>query len=140
MGHVPAIRIHSLTEARIALDAARALGRPVTLVSAAAAAGHAGPGWWRALVIAARREYPDIAMTTILDCDDSAGDALAALREGVECIAFRGRGDVAAKLRDIATQAGTTLVGSHPDGLDLRGLRDQPAACRVWLRAEPDHD
>jgi hypothetical protein len=140
MGHVPAIRIHSLTEARIALDAARALGRPVTLVSAAAAAGHAGPGWWRALVIAARREYPDVAMTTILDCDDSAGDALAALRESVECIAFRGRGDVAAKLRDIATQAGTTLVGSHPDGLDLRGLRDQPAACRVWLRAEPDHD
>jgi hypothetical protein len=140
MGHVPAIRVHSLTEARIALDAARALGRPVTLVSAAAAAGHAGPGWWRALVIAARREYPDVAMTTILDCDDSAGDALAALREGVECIAFRGRGDVAAKLRDIATQAGTTLVGSHPDGLDLRGLRDQPAACRVWLRAEPDHD
>jgi hypothetical protein len=140
MGHVPAIRVHSLTEARIALDAARALGRPVTLVSAAAAAGHAGPGWWRALVIAARREYPDVAMTTILDCDDSAGDALAALREGVECIAFRGRGDVAAKLRDIATQAGTTLVGSHPDGLDLRGLRDQPAACRVGLRAEPDHD
>ena len=139
MGHVPAIRVHSLTEARIALDAARALGRPVTLVSAAAAAGHAGPGWWRALVIAARREYPDVAMTTILDCDDSAGDALAALREGVECIAFRGRADVAAKLRDIATQAGTAFVSNHPDGLDLRGLRDQPAACRVWLRAEGDH-
>jgi hypothetical protein len=139
MAHVPAIRVHALSEARIALDVARALGRPVLLVSAIGAAGHAGAGWWRALVIAARREYPDVAMTTILDCADSAGDALASLREGVECIAFRGRPDVAAKLRDIANQAGTTLVTIHPDGLDMRGLRDKAAACRVWLRAEPDH-
>lgn len=137
MPHVPAIRVHSLREARIALAVARDLDRPVTLVSAAGAAGHAGAGWWRALVETARKEYPDVAMTTILDCGDSAGDALACLREGVERIAFRGRADVAAKLREIAAQTSTAMVDALPDGLDLRALRDKPAACRVWLRAEP---
>jgi hypothetical protein len=137
MPHVPAIRVHSLDEARIALGVARELRRPVILVSAPGAAGHGGPGWWHALVEAARREYPDVAMTAILDCDDSAGDALASLRAGLGRIAFRGRPDVAAKLADIAAQCGATLVETPPDGLDLRGLRDRAAACRVWLRAEP---
>lgn len=136
MPHQPAIRVHSLDEARVALGVARELRRPVILVSAPGAAGHGGPGWWRALVEAARREYPDVAMTTILDCDDSAGDVLASLREGVERIAFHGRADVAARLADIARQSGATIVAAAPDGLDLRGLRDRAAACRVWLRAE----
>ena len=132
----PAIRIHSLAEARIALGVARALDRPVTLVSARGAAGHAGPGWWRALVAIARAEYPEIAMITILDCDDCAGDALASLREGVECICFRGRADVTAKLRAIATQLGSELTSELPLGLDLRDLRDPQLACMVWLREE----
>ncbi|MBL8699902.1 MAG: hypothetical protein JNK67_16110 [Alphaproteobacteria bacterium] len=133
----PAIRIHSLAEARIALDAARALGRPVTLVSARGAAGYAGPGWWRALVAIARSEYPDVAMTTLLDCDDAAGDVLASLREGVERVRFGGRADVAAKLRAIAVQLGAEVVVELPLGLDLGGLRDPRLACRVWLRDDP---
>ena len=135
----PAIRIHSLDEARVALAVARALGRPVALVSAPSAARHGGPGWWRALVAAARAEYPDVEMTTLLDCDDSAGDAMACIREGVERIAFRGRADVAAKLRDMAAQRGVAVVDVLPQGLDLRALRDRAAACHVWLRAEPTH-
>lgn len=135
----PAIRVHSLAEARIALAVARELGRPVTLVSARAAAGHGGPGWWRALVETARAEYPDVAMTTILDCDDSAGDAMASLREGVEQICFRGRPDVAAKLHEIAARRGIAMLAALPLGLDLRALRDQQAACRVWLREEAPH-
>lgn len=131
-----AIRIHSLSEARIALTEARGLGQAVTLVSARGAAGHAGAGWWRALVAAARAEYPDVPMTAILDCDDSAGDALACLREGIERICFRGRADVAARLRQIGAQCGTEIDHELPDGLDLRPLRDKAAACRVWLRAE----
>ena len=76
-------------------------------------------------------------MTTILDCDDSAGDALACLRAGVERISFRGRPDVAVRLRDIAAQSGSAVIDTLPSGLDLRGMRDKPAACQVWLRAEP---
>ena len=132
----PPVRIHSLAEARIALTEARALGRPVTLVSARGAAGHAGAGWWRALVLAARAEYPDVTMFTILDCDDSAGDALACLREGVERICFKGRADIAARLAEMAAQRGSEIVADLPNGLDLRPLRDKASACRVWLRAE----
>jgi hypothetical protein len=132
----PAIRIHSLDEARIALDAARALARPVLLVSAPSAARHGGAGWWRALVEAARAEYPDVALSTLLDCDDSPGDAMACLREGVERIRFRGRPDIAAKLRDMAAQCATGVEEELPRGLDLRALRDPAAACRVWLREE----
>ncbi len=132
----PAIRIHSLAEARVALEAARSLGRPVTLVSARGAAGHAGPGWWRALIAIARTEFPDVALSTLLDCDDCAGDAMASLREGVERICFRGREDVAAKLRAIAAQAGAEVTSELPLGLDLRGLRDPRLACIVWLREE----
>lgn len=133
----PAIRIHSLDEARVALTAARALGRPVLLVSAPSAARHGGPGWWRNLVEAARAEYPEVEVTTLLDCDDSAGDAMACLREGVERICFRGRADVAAKLRDMAATRGTRIEDELPRGLDLRALRDPAAACRVWLREDP---
>lgn len=133
---VPAIRIHSLDEARIALDVARALGRPVALVSAPMAAGHAGPGWWRALVETARSEYPDVAMTTLLDCGDAAGDAMASLREGVERVCYSGRADVRDKLGAIAGALGAGVVAAMPLGLDLRGLRDPRLACRVWLRAE----
>jgi hypothetical protein len=132
----PAIRIHSLAEARVALGVARELGRPVLLASAPCAAGHAGAGWWRALVEAARAEYPDVDMTAILDCGDSAGDAMEALREGVRLVAFRGRPDVARKLRAIAAQRGAEVADAHPLGLDLRALRDRRAACVVWLRAE----
>ena len=135
----PAIRIHSLAEARIALDVARALGRPVTLTSARGGAGHAGPGWWRALVAILRAEYPEVAMITILDCDDCAGDALASLREGVERICFRGRADVAAKLSAIAAQLGAEVATELPLGLDLRDLRDPHLACTVWLRKEKIH-
>lgn len=135
----PAIRIHSLDEARIALAVAHELRRPVALVSAPSAARHGGPGWWCSLVAAARAEYPGVAMTTLLDCDDSAGDAMASIRAGVERICFRGRPDVAAKLRDMATQRGVVVVDTLPLGLDLRALRDPAAACRVWLREERPH-
>ncbi len=135
----PAIRVHSLAEARIALTVALALDRPVTLVSARGGAGHAGPGWWRALVAIARAEYPTVAMTTILDCDDCAGDALASLREGVEHICFRGRPDVAEKLRAIAAQCDAQMTSELPLGLDLRDLRDPNLACMVWLREEKLH-
>lgn len=133
----PAIRIRSLADARVALDAARRLGRPVTLVSAAGAAGLAGPGWWRALIDLLCREYPDVALGTVLDCDDSAGDVLASLREGVSRVRFRGRADVAAKLHAIADAQGAVVGGELPAALDLDGLRDPALACRVWLRDDP---
>lgn len=75
----PAVVVRGLAEARAAL----APGRPVTLLSAPGAALHAGCGWWRALVLAAREAHPDVPCLDILDCADATGMALAALRIGV---------------------------------------------------------
>ena len=50
----PAVVIHGLPHARLALR----LGRPVTLLSAPGAPSYAGCAWWRALIAAARAEFP----------------------------------------------------------------------------------
>jgi hypothetical protein len=75
----PAVVVHSLAEARAAL----AGGGVVTLISAPGAALSAGCGWWRALIEAARAAFPDTECIDILDCADGTGQALAALRIGV---------------------------------------------------------
>jgi len=79
-GSLPtAVVVHSLAEARAAL----AGGEAVTLLSPPGAAVYAGCGWWRALIEAARAEFPDTDCVDILDCADGTGQALAALRIGV---------------------------------------------------------
>jgi hypothetical protein len=133
---IPAIRIRSLADARVALGAARALERPVVLASAPAAAGHAGALWWAELVAAARAEFPEVEFSAVLDCGDAAGDVMGAIRCGVGRVSFAGRADVAAKLRAMAEAAGARLLDAPPPALDLRGLADPDAAARVWLREE----
>jgi IMP dehydrogenase len=61
-----------LEHARAAVTAAAALGVPVTLGSAAGAAGYAGPGWFKAAVDAAASEHPGAAVSAVLDCADEA--------------------------------------------------------------------
>ncbi len=75
----PAVIVHGLADARAAL----AEGRPVTLLSAPGAALYAGCLWWQLLVTQARAERPDVDAPDVLDCADSAGQAMAALRIGV---------------------------------------------------------
>jgi hypothetical protein len=79
----PAIVVHGAGDADAAMARAAVLGTGVTLVSAPGAALYAGCGWWRALVVAAREAYPDVACLDILDCADGTGQAFAALRIGV---------------------------------------------------------
>ena len=55
-----AIVVHSLDEARIALSAAAALNVPATLISATAAAGYLGPGWFEQMIAAAAAACVDI--------------------------------------------------------------------------------
>lgn len=119
----PAVTIHSIEHARLALEA----GRAVTLVSAPAAAVFAGPAWWRALIAACRTPQPDM-----LDCADAPGRALEALALGcsglilLPCPAWPG-------IAERAAMAGALLLSSRPTCLDLA----DPAAGRrieAWLR------
>ena len=119
----PVFVVHSLAHAVAALTAAAGAGCPIRLLSAPGAALYAGPGWWRALVEAARAAAPTGCCITILDCADNAGAAQGAIRGGVEAIVFTGRADVAARLVDIAGQRGIEMVTERPAAvLDLAEL------------------
>ena len=90
------------------------------LTSASNACGYVGPGWFKALVAAARGAVPDARCSTSLDCGDNVGAALAAIRAEIEGVIFTGRPDAARRLADIARQHGVRFETTRtPDPLDL---------------------
>jgi hypothetical protein len=118
-----AITVHSLAHAVAALEAAVEADHDIVLLSAFDAGLSAGPGWWVALVAAARAAAPAARCAAILDCGDDPGAAMAAIRAGAEAIVFTGRADVALRLADIAAAQGCRLVTERPAAaLDLADL------------------
>jgi acyl-CoA reductase-like NAD-dependent aldehyde dehydrogenase len=114
------IVVHSLAQAIAALGAAAQAGRSIVIASAPDAGGYAGPGWFGALVAAAREAVPDARFSALLDCGDNVGAALAAIRSEIEAVVFTGRADVARRLSDIAGQHNVRLVTKRPAAaLDL---------------------
>ena len=116
----PVIVIHSLAHAVAALSAAAEAERPVVLASPPDAGIYAGAGWFREVIRTARQAIPAAQFSALLDCGNDPGAAMAAIRAGVEAVVFTGRPDVAARLADIAAQAGVRLVTERPvAALDL---------------------
>ena len=116
----PVIIIHSLAHAVAALSAAAEASRPAVLASPPDAGIYAGPGWFSEIMRAAREAVPGAQFRPLLDCGDDAGAAMAAIRAGLEAIVFTGHADVAARLADIALQAGARLLTERPAAaLDL---------------------
>jgi hypothetical protein len=90
------------------------------LISASDAGGYVGPGWFKALVAAAREAVPDARCSTFLDCGDNVGAALAAIRTEIEGVIFTGRPDVAQRLVEIALQHSVHFDTKRPaEALDL---------------------
>lgn len=132
MSPPPRIRIHSLEHGRAALEAAREAARPLVLESPAGAALWQGTGWWQALLAALAAEFPGVAFGAVLDCADSPGAALAALRAGVPRVRVEAAPEVLAKLAAIAGQVGGRVEGSaEEDILDLADGSDALVALRV---------
>ena len=122
-GDPPAIIIHSLPHAVVALSAAAAASRSVLLVSPPDAGIYAGPGWFRDVLRAANEAVPEARFGAFLDCGDDAGAVMGAIRAGVRGIVFTGPAAVAARLADIAAQSGARLATERPAAaLDLGGL------------------
>ena len=132
-----AIIVHCLDHARVALAAAQELGVPVTLASAPGASAYLGPAWLPQVAALAGREFPDAGYSVLLDCGERAGDVMAALREGVACVAFSGPEPVARKLGSMAQGCGARLVSESPESLDLLDRDDTLEACRAWLKGAP---
>lgn len=130
------IVVHSLTDACAALAAAAALGRDVTLASAAGAGAYAGPGWFKALTDEAMRAVPTAHCDTVLDCGAAPGFALAALQFGLKRVRFTGGDEVGRRLQAIAAQRGAVIETETVPALNLRGVRQPEARCRAWLAGE----
>ncbi len=130
------IIVHSLAHARAALAAARALDVPVTLASARGAGGYGGPLWFKALIDAARADFPEVTATAVLDCGSEPGTTLAALREGFKRVRFTGSDKPLGALMEIARQSGAEIeTGEPPEALDLLTERDPETAARRYLAA-----
>jgi hypothetical protein len=110
------------------------------LATAPDAGGYVGPGWFGALVAAARQAVPGARFFAFLDCGNKVGAALAAIRAGIEGVVFIGRPDVAQRLADIAHQHGVRLETSRPaPALDLTeefftSPHDVERRCGEYLR------
>ena len=89
----------------------------MVLAGAPGAGSYVGPGWFGALVSAAREAVPDARFSTLLDCGEDVGAVLAAVRSEIEGVVFTGRGDVARRLAEIAHQHGVRFVTDRPAAL-----------------------
>jgi hypothetical protein len=119
-GEARVIVVHSLGQAIAAATVAARAGRSITLASAPDAGGYAGPGWFKALIMATHDAVPRVCFSALLDCGDNVGAALAAIRAEFEGVIFTGRTDVARRLADIAAQHGVCFETNRPqDVLDL---------------------
>ncbi len=125
----PSVVIHGLAHARLALRP----GRSVTLLSAPGVPSYAGCAWWRAVIAAARAEFPMIDPPDVLDCADAPGRALEALSLGCGIIVLR-PGPASADIAERARAQGAIVLAEPPSSLDLG---DRRAAWRLeaWLGA-----
>ena len=128
--------VHSLADACAALAAAAALGREVTLASAAGAGAYAGPGWFKALTDEAMRVVPTARFDAVLDCGAAPGFVLATLQFGLKRVRFTGGDEAGLRLQAIAAQRGAVIETEAVPALDLRGVRQPEARCRAWLAGE----
>lgn len=105
--------VHGWEDAAAALEAAGPAGA-ATLVSARDAGGYAGAAWFAALAARARREFPTVAQSWILDCGDAPGHVLAALRAGLRAVVFSGDAATRARLADVAAAVGAVVLAGAP--------------------------
>lgn len=129
------IVIHSLDDAKVALQIASELGTSIALISGAAPSNFGGVGWFKAVVDEASKTYPNVSMTAILDCRDNAGDVMEALRAGIKHVCFTGSVETTAKLQSMANKMHGKIHSGFTAALDLRNTQSPTATCRKWLEA-----
>ncbi len=127
------IIIHSAGHALAALSVADEMGVGVTLLSAPSAAAYVGAVVFRDMVAAARKAYPNVVVTAVLDCGDDPGLALGAMRHGIGAVSISNIPEIRAKLKDIADQRGVLVYEEEGPVLDLVDMTDPLAALRAWL-------
>lgn len=129
----PAVMIHSLPEARLALAAAQDAGLPSLLLLSAPSAGcFMGPAWWRALVTLASSETAGLAVLDLLDCGAAAGRAMEALRIGQHALVLSPACPQRAAVLERARPLRAIVRSERPPALDL-GARDAGRILEAWV-------
>lgn len=140
MGEEPAIIIHNFAQGQAALAAAHEVNKPVILWSAPGAGCYAGAAWWRGLLDLLKQVQPEQSRyTSVLDCSDAPGFAMAAIRTRIPSIYFCGSPDITQKLSAMATAQGLELVTLRPAALDLATAKDPQGACQHYLKGGQQH-
>ena len=134
---IPRIVIHSLEQARAALEAARELDEDVILESPAEAASYLGPLWFKALLETLSEEAPEVEIDGLLDCGDAPGHVLAAFRAGIHRVRFTGSSEMRQRLQEIGESFEASVEGEPQPSLDLLNAYDPAAACRAFLDIRP---
>jgi len=132
----PTVIVQDRIEACAAAAAASAAQLRLDIRSAPWVAGAYGPMVFAAMIDAARRAGPEAVIRGVLDCGDSAGAAMAAIRHGLN-VRSSLVGDTRSKLVQIADQSGRRIVDDDGPLLDLCGVRDPATACRDWISRLP---
>ena len=134
----PAIVIHGLDDARLALDAVLRAGGGggVALLSAPDAACFMGAAWWRAMIDAAAPLNPTVRRRDLLDCGDAAGRAAEALRLGQRGLILSLGCLQHAAVLERADALGAIVLPSRPPALDL-AAPDARRRLDRWLRDHP---
>ena len=127
------IVVHHFDHAHIALAVAGDLGVPVLLVSPLGFAGYAGPLYFLEMCASASACVPGADFAAVLDCGNAAGDALAALRAGIDTVAFGGPEIQFDRLANFAEKRGARVVRRPSDTLDLADFENPRAALAAWL-------
>ena len=134
---MPTVVVENQQQACAAAAAAAAAQLRLDIRSAAWVADAYGPMVFAAMIAAARRAYPDADIRGILDCGDSAGMAMAALRHGLD-VGITVADPACAKLRQMAERSGRKVVTGEGPLLDLRGEPDPFTMCSRWVATLPD--
>lgn len=127
------IIIHGIDDARTAVTAARSLNMGIRLVSAPGAVSFGGAAWFAEIIAAIRTEFPDVTIEAVLDCGDTPGHALVAMRAGIKSIRFTGPRRVREKITAIAKQYDAALDDDDEPALDIALSRHPANDCLNWL-------
>ena len=135
-----AVVIHSHAHALVALAAAervRSASGPepsagLLLLSAPAAAGYLGPGWWAALIAALQPRMQAVDAVEVLDCGEAAGRAMEALRIGLRRLILSAQCPQQRAVLARAAALGATVAAQRPEALDL-AESDAERRLAAWL-------
>ena len=104
------IIIHTLEQAKAALEEADKSGKNIVLQTAPDAIFYAGSLYLLTMFRQAQEAYPQVKATFILDSGDAGAEVIAAIQDGHKNIKSSAKPEIRAKLKAIAAGHGVNFI------------------------------